>query len=152
MEYARNVSGIRDAAHLEYEAIAGTPLIVPVSCPVTERPEGAPMLWGKLKIKLAHDSLAFHIYQRSEIQEAFNCNYGLNPRFRKKIEQAGLQVTGVGENGEARIVELNNHCFFLATGFQPQLTSQEGHPHPLIVAYLGATKNFREAGGVEPKI
>ena len=56
--------------------------------------------------------------------------------FQEMIETSGLRITGLGENGEARIVELPSNHFFLATNFQPQLISEEGKPHPLIVAYL----------------
>jgi len=99
------------------------------------------MLWGKLKIKIRPDSLAYHIYQQPEVEEWFQCNYELNPAFQEMIETTGMSVTGMGENGEARIVELSDHRFFLATNFQPQLTSEEIRPHPLIVAYLESLAN-----------
>ena len=51
----------------------------------------------------------------------------------------------MGEEGEARIVEMIDHRFFLATLFQPQLTSKEGSPHPLITAYLEAVLSFKAA-------
>jgi CTP synthase (UTP-ammonia lyase) len=109
---------------------------------VDNRPENATRLWGKLKIKVSPDSLAFRIYQRTEIAEAFNCNYELNPEFRGRLEATGLKVSGVSEDGGARIIELPSHHFFLATGFLPQLTSEATKPHPLIVAYLEAVLSF----------
>ena len=107
-----------------------------VSCPVPERPEGAPRLSGRLKIKVSPDSLASSIYQCSEIEEEFNCNYELDPAYQDVMENKGMRVTGVGENGEARIVELRDHRFFLATAFQPHFKSEKGQPHPLISALL----------------
>jgi len=118
-----------------------------VSCPVDNRPEGRPRLWGKLKIKVSPDSLAFRIYRQSEVEEAFNCNYELNPTFREKLEVTGLRVSGVSEDGGARIIELPNHRFFLATGFVPQFTSEETRPHPLIIAYLKAALSYRKNEG-----
>ena len=117
-------------------------MLILVSCPVAERPEDAPRLWGKLKIKVCPDTLAFGIYQRLEVEEAFNCSYELNPEYRETIEASGLKVSAVSEDGGARIVELSSHRFFLATGFQPQSTSEEGRPHPLITAYLEAVRSF----------
>jgi len=136
LEYARNILGIRDAGHLENEPNAETPVIVLVSCPVPERPEGAYRLSGRLKIKVRPDSLAYGIYQCSEIEEEFNCNYELDPAYQSVMEDRGMRITGVGENGEARIVELSDHRFFVATAFQPHFSSEQGNPHPLIVAYL----------------
>lgn len=134
---------MRDANSLEIDPNTSTPLIVLVSCPVDNRPEGAPRLSGKLKIKVSPDSLAFRIYQRTEVAEAFNCNYELNPDFRGTLEASGLRVSGVSEEGGARIVELPDHYFFIATGFVPQFTSEATKPHPLIIAYLEAALDFR---------
>lgn len=59
-----------------------------------------------------------------------------NPAFRGPLEAAGLRVTGEGECGEARVVELLTLRFFLATLFLPQLSSSREGPHPVITAYL----------------
>ena len=136
---------MEDAAHAEYDPAAPAPPIVPVSCPVPGRPEGAPRLSGKLTIALHEDSAAFRIYQRPEVEEEFFCDYELNPAFQAAIESGRLRVAGLGERGEARIVELPGPPFFLATLFLPQLASAEGRPHPLITAYLEAILSFREA-------
>jgi CTP synthase (UTP-ammonia lyase) len=138
LEYARNVAGIKEAGHAEEEPDTAVPLLILASCQVDSRPEGTPRLWGKLKIGISPDSLAFRIYQRLRVEEAFNCNYELNPLYRDKLESSGLKVSGVSEAGGARIIELPDHRFFIATGFLPQISSAENSPHPLIVAYLEA--------------
>jgi CTP synthase len=129
---------MRDAGHAELDTETPTALIVLASCPVDNRPTGAPRLWGKLKIRLNEDSMAYSIYQKTEIEEAFNCSYELNPAFRGQLESQGLRVTGESSDGSARIIELPKSRFFTATGFQPQLTSEVNKPHPLIIAYLKA--------------
>ncbi len=123
---------------MEEDPNTTTPLLILAACPVDSRPQGAPRLWGGLRININPDSLAFRIYHSSKIEETFTCNYELNPIYRKQLETAGLRVSGVSEDGGARIVELPDHHFFLATGFVPQLSSDENHPHPLIAAYLKA--------------
>jgi CTP synthase (UTP-ammonia lyase) len=128
--------GLRNAGHAEYDPHAATLLIAPVSCPVPGRPEGAPRLSGAQAIRLRPSSLVSRIYQRLEIDEDFFCNYELNPAFQADLQAAGLQLVGVDENGLARVVELDDHPFFVATLFLPQLTSSEGRPHPLMAAYL----------------
>lgn len=140
--------GIRDAEHAEYDPKAPTLLITPVSCPVFRRPEGAPKLSGKLKIRLKPNSLVFRLYQQQTIAEAeeeFACNFELNPAYQEAIERGGLQLVGIGENGEARIVELAGHRFFLATLSLPQFASVKGKPHLLITAYLKAALSFSQA-------
>jgi CTP synthase (UTP-ammonia lyase) len=44
----------------------------------------------------------------------------------------------VDAGGEARIVELPDHPFFLATLFVPQTSSAAGHPHPIVAAFARA--------------
>lgn len=102
-----------------------------------DNPNG-PRLSGKLHINIKTDTLAFRAYRQTDIEEQFNCNYELNPEYRKTLEIAGLLVSGESESGGTRIVELPGCRFFLATGFLPQLSSSIENPHPLIMAYLEA--------------
>jgi CTP synthase (UTP-ammonia lyase) len=135
IEYARNVAGIADAEHAEYEPAAARRVI---RC----------SLAGKtLRVDLAPGSLAHRIYGRDQTEETYHCSYGLDPAYRAQLETAGLRVTGVEAGGseagaesvgEARIIELPTHPFFLATLFVPQMRSTRESPHPLIVAFLRA--------------
>jgi CTP synthase (UTP-ammonia lyase) len=115
-----------------------------VSCPVDDRPDGAPRLWGNLKIRVSPGSLAFSIYQKPEIEERFNCNYELNPEYRKIIEAGGMKISGETGEGGARIIEIPDRRFFLATGFLPQTISEPAHPHPLITAFLEAAIKYKK--------
>lgn len=80
--------------------------------------------------------MAHQAYKQTQVTEAFHCNYGLNPAFRRQMERGTLKVTGIDLDGDVRIVELPEHPFFLATLFLPQLASKPEHPHPLILAYM----------------
>jgi CTP synthase (UTP-ammonia lyase) len=89
-------------------------------------------------VALVPGTLAGQAYGREEALEKFRCRYGLAPAYRDKIDRGGLKIAGVDAQGEARIVELPGHRFFLATLFLPQLSSRPDQPHPLIVAFLRA--------------
>ncbi|MBI4505203.1 MAG: hypothetical protein HY691_06685 [Chloroflexi bacterium] len=130
--------GIRDAGHVAYHPDAATLLIVPVACRIPERAAGGVNLAGKLRIAVKPGSVAARIYRRADIAEEFHCNNGLNPAFQDAIDAAGLRVVGTGDEGEARIVELPDRPFHLATMFMPQLSSTAAEPHPLVVAFLRA--------------
>lgn len=97
-----------------------------------------------MKITVAPGSLAFRLYGKPEIEERFNCSYELNPNFETAIGIRGLRVAGRGERNEARIVELADHRFFIATLFQPQLASAPSAPHPLVTAFLETALAFRQ--------
>jgi CTP synthase (UTP-ammonia lyase) len=134
IEYARNILRIADAQHAEYNANASNLLIIALTC----------SLAGKtLRINLIPNSLACGIYGRQQIEERYHCAFGLSPNHRRALEDAGLITTGVesGEEltrGEARIVEISQHPFFIATLFVPQMLSTAASPHPLITAFLRA--------------
>ena len=139
-----NVIGEQDVGHQEYDPDISNPLFILASCPVETRPEGTPRLLGNLTIKVMPDSLAFRIYQQAEIVERYSCNFELNPEYKGVLEKSGAKISGVTESGGTSIIEVPDRAFYIATGYQPQLSSEESHPHPLITAYLGAAINHRK--------
>jgi CTP synthase (UTP-ammonia lyase) len=132
------VAGLPEADYMADDLNTAYPLLVLSSCPVDNRPPGAPRLWGGLKIKVLPGTLAYQIYKNNDIEEAFNCNYELNPAYQQILEKAGLKISGVNQTGSARIVELPGRAFYMGTGFVPQMSSRPGQPHPMIVAWLKA--------------
>ena len=138
------MAGLGEANTTEIDPNTTTPLLALASCPVDGRPGGSPRLTGKMKIRVSRGSLAFDAYKKTSVEEAFACNYELNPAYRKPLEKAGIEVSGVSEDGGARIIELSDHRFFLGTGFLPQLASEAGNPHPLFVAFLEAAGKTRK--------
>jgi CTP synthase (UTP-ammonia lyase) len=70
--------------------------------------------------------------------EDYYCSYGVNPEYRAALEAGGLRVSGLGDEGEVRIVELPGHPFYLATLFLPQTRSTAARPHPLLAGYAAA--------------
>jgi CTP synthase (UTP-ammonia lyase) len=77
------------------------------------------------------------------VTEEFFCNYEVNPDFEGSIIEAGFAVAARGENGEIRAIEAPKHKFFIATLFQPQLSSKPGKPHPIILEFLRAAAKWK---------
>jgi CTP synthase (UTP-ammonia lyase) len=128
------VLGIEDAEHEETAPTAPTLLVSKLAC----------SLVGKSQtIKILPGSLLHRAYGGDEATEQFACSYGFNQKFRHKFEKGRLKVTGVDLEGEARVVEMLDHPFYVATLFVPQISSQPESPHPLIVAYLKAALSFQ---------
>jgi CTP synthase (UTP-ammonia lyase) len=78
------------------------------------------------------------LYGCSQAEEDYYCNYGVDPSYRRNLEQGGLTVSGTGASGEIRMIELTDHPFFVATLFLPQMRSTSVSPHPLIAGYATA--------------
>ena len=145
IECARNVIGIRDATTAEEDPNAKNIIIYPVSCALPNRKKGAPKLSGiGPEIRLAPGSYLAACYGDKEvIKEEFFCNFEVNPEFEWTAMEAGFPVVARGPQGECRAIESPAHEFYIATLFQPQLTSRKDHPHPLVLAFVQAVADFR---------
>jgi CTP synthase (UTP-ammonia lyase) len=129
LEYARNVMGIREAAHAESDPYASCLFITSLSC----------SLVGKtMEVRVKAGTRAADIYRNSRVTERYYCNFGLNPAYQDRLISAGLEISGTDHAGVARIIELPSHPFFIGTLFVPQANSAKGAPHPIVVAFLGS--------------
>ena len=71
--------------------------------------------------------------------ERYYCRFGLNPRCREPLQRAGLIVAGIDRaDGDARIMRLIRHPYFVLTLFVPQTSSRPGAPHPLVTGFVRA--------------
>ena len=128
IEFARNILNIKDAEHAEYDPYASKLVINPLSCAMA----------GKtLEIELNDKtSKIFEIFGTEKISEKYYCNFGLNPKYQNELNDKGFKIVGIDDLKEARILELINHPFFIATLFVPQDNSAQGKPHKLINTFL----------------
>lgn len=137
IEYARNVLGVEEAQHAEYDPYSSDLFISALPCSLVNR---------RMSIRFDSGSLAGGFYGHSEAREQYYCNFGLNPAHRGSLEAAGLRVVGTDQDGEARVIELPGLRFYLATLFVPQLRSQPDAPHPLVTALLRAAAQSTGGG------
>lgn len=98
-----------------------------------------------MPIRIEPGTRAHAIFGSDQIRERFTCSYELNRAFESRLTGAGLVVSGRGENGEARVIELPGHPYYIATLFLPQLSSTPERPHPFVTAFLRAAAE-REGG------
>jgi CTP synthase (UTP-ammonia lyase) len=132
IEYARNVLDMSEADHAEEHPDASVLLITPLACSNTE------IITTCL---LTPGSRVANIYGTQEVTEQYGtCNYGPNAQFWPVLEQGGMHVTGVDKDGTARIIEIEQHPFFIGTLFQPERSALKQITHPLIKALLQAAR------------
>ena len=136
--------GLSDADSAENNPQAKTIVITPVACALGKQEANAPKLSGTVdNIRLRPGSRLESIYQKSVISEEFFCNYEVNAEFEWAMVEAGVLVSARGAQLEIRAIESATHQFFIATLFQPQLSSKPGAPHPLIVAFLRTAEEWK---------
>lgn len=145
IEFARNVLGIADADTAENNSGSSNIVIYPVACAVSGKLGGAPKLSGTIpEIRLRPGSYLHSFYGKDKevVSEEFFCNFEVNPEFEWAAMEAGFPVVARGANGEIRAIESPTHRFFIATLFQPQLSSTEELPHPVILAFAQAAADW----------
>jgi CTP synthase (UTP-ammonia lyase) len=139
IELTRNVLMIADADTAENNPGAEHIVITPIECSNPNHKVGSPRLTGA---DLAHPvpgTRLSHLCGSQGILEEYFCSFETNALFVPRWEAAGLRVAARGGgNGEVRGFELAETRFFLATLFQPQLSSSYDRPHPIITGYLAA--------------
>jgi CTP synthase (UTP-ammonia lyase) len=86
---------------------------------------------------------AAKLYGVSDCVEPYYCNYGVNPDYAREFGAHGLRISGVGETGEVRLIEIPDHPFFMATLFLPQARSTAAEPHPLFRGFAAAVLGER---------
>ena len=145
IEFARNVLGITDADSAENNSGSKNIVIYPVACAVPHRKDAAPKLSGKVpEIRLRPGSYLQSFYGKDKeiVTEEFFCNFEVNPDYEWATMEAGFPVVARGAQGEIRAIESPTHRFFTATLFQPQLSSTEKNPHPVILAFVQAAADW----------
>ena len=143
IECARNVLDLKDADTAENNSGSKNVIIYPVACAVPNRAANAPKLSGVVpEIRIRPGSYLETFYSESVIKEEFFCNFELNPDFEWCSIEAGFPIAARGAEGEVRAIESPTHRFFIATLFQPQLSSTAKKPHPLVIAFVQAAADW----------
>lgn len=132
IEFARNVLKVEDAQHAEYNPYASKLVVNPLSCDLKGE---------ALEIEIINrDSKTYKIYNTDKVKERYYCNFGLNPDYQEKFDKNGFKIVGSDKHNEARILELIDHPFYIATLFVPQDNSTPENPHKLVTEFLKSIK------------
>jgi CTP synthase (UTP-ammonia lyase) len=145
IEFARNVLDITDADSAENNSGSKNIIIHPVACAVPGKLGDAPKLSGTVpEIRLRPGSYLQSFYGKKVevVTEEFFCNFEVNPEYEWATMEAGFPVVARGMKGEIRAIESPAHRFFIATLFQPQLSSTEQKPHPVVLAFVQAAADW----------
>jgi CTP synthase (UTP-ammonia lyase) len=127
LEYARNVLGLQDAQHAEYDPYASELFVSRLECSLVGQ---------EMEVQLVPDSLVAQCYGSNRVVERYYCNFGVHPNRVGVLGSGPLRIVGSDAEGEVRVIELPEHPFFVGTLYVPQAGSTAGSSHPLISAFL----------------
>jgi CTP synthase len=146
IDVARNSAGLTGAHSTEFARDTAYPVI----CLMEEQrgvlEKGGTMRLGAQPAVLTEGTKSAAAYGRRNISERHRHRYEFNPKYRERLEQAGLVIAGTSPDGSlAEIVELADHPWFVAVQFHPEFKSKPTAAHPLFAGFVAAAVE-RHAG------
>jgi CTP synthase len=138
-EFARHVAGMDGANSTEFDPETPHPVIdlLPEQKEVSDL--GGTMRLGADPIKIHPDTRARELYEEAVVYERHRHRYEVNLFLRKRLEAAGLVVSGTSPDERlVEIIELHDHPFFVASQFHPEFKSRPERPAPLFREFVGA--------------
>jgi CTP synthase len=97
-------------------------------------------------VKLHPDTKAREIYGEAVIYERHRHRYEVNNFLRRKLEAAGLIVSGTTPDERlVEVIELPDHPFFVASQYHPEFKSRPDRPAPLFREFVGAAQRYAQS-------
>jgi CTP synthase len=138
-EFARHVAGMEGANSTEFDIETPYPVIdlLPEQKEVADL--GGTMRLGADPIKLHDGSKVRESYGEAVVYERHRHRYEVNNLLRKRLQSAGLHISGTSPDERlVEVVELDEHPFFVASQFHPEFKSRPERPAPLFRSFIAA--------------
>ncbi len=146
IDFARHAAALADAHSTEFARDTPHPVICLMEEQQGVEQKGGTMRLGAQPCLLAEGTHAAAAYGREEISERHRHRYEFNPRYRERLEEAGLVIAGTSPDGTlVEIVEVADHPWFVAVQFHPEFKSKPTAAHPLFAGLVAAAVE-RHAG------
>lgn len=138
---ARN-AGLKKANSIEVDADTPHPIIYIMDGQHEVRETGGTMRLGNYECDLKKGSLAAKLYGKKSVNERHRHRYEFNNAYRKRLEKAGMVISGQSPDGNlVELIEFKNHKFFMGSQFHPEFRSRPNRPHPMFDGFISSLKN-----------
>jgi CTP synthase len=139
VEFARNVAGLQDANSSEFAPQTPHPVIDLMDEQADLENLGGTMRLGAYVARLEDGSQVAKIYGESSVSERHRHRYEVNNRYRQRLEDAGLSLSGFSpDNRLVEFIELAGHPYYIGTQAHPEFKSRPDRPHPLFREFVAA--------------
>ena len=151
IEAARSLAGLEGANSREFEATTRHPVVDLMDEQVDVSDKGGTMRLGSYDARLLPGSQVANAYGDVVVSERHRHRYEVNPRYRDRLEAAGLVCSGLSPDGRlVEFIELPGHPFWVGTQAHPEFKSRPDQPHPLFRELVGAA--LARAEGRDPHL
>jgi CTP synthase len=140
VEFARHVAKLKGADSTEMNPQTRYPVIDLMNSQVGVANKGGTMRLGSYPCRVQTGTLASKAYGKTKtIHERHRHRYELNNKFRDRLSEAGLRMSGVNPDLDlVEMIELPGHPWFVGAQFHPEYSSTVDRPHPLFVSFVQA--------------
>ena len=140
IEFARNVCGLKDANSTEFNKKTKYPVIDLMESQRAIKLKGGTMRLGAYDCELKVKTKAYSAYGKKKISERHRHRWEVNNRYRDRLEKNGLKISGINpELNLVEIIELDDHPWYVAAQFHPELKSRVSKAHPLFYQFIKAS-------------
>ncbi len=146
IEIARNVCKLKNASSTEFNPRCEYNVIDLMEEQKEVKDLGGSMRLGAYPCKILKNSKAYEAYEDEMISERHRHRYEFNNKFKDDFTKHGVLFSGrYVQRNLVEIIELEDHPFFLACQFHPELKSKPLNPHPLFRTFIKASLEQKKA-------
>ncbi|MGD0594989.1 MAG: CTP synthase [Acidimicrobiales bacterium] len=140
VDFARNVAGMENANTSEVDVRTPYPVIDLMDDQVDIANKGGTMRLGAMTARLRSGSQVAELYGDEYVSERHRHRFEVNPRFRNRLEEAGLACSGISVKDDRLVefIELPTHPFWVGTQAHPEFKSRPDRAHPLFSGLVAA--------------
>ncbi|MDA9991414.1 CTP synthase [Candidatus Marinimicrobia bacterium] len=143
IDFARNVCGLKGANSTEFNKRTKHPVIDLMESQKAIKIKGGTMRLGAYDCTIKPGTKAFSAYRSKKVSERHRHRFEVNNRYKKKLEKAGMIISGVNEElGVVETIEISEHPWFVAGQFHPELKSRVNKAHPLFREFIKSSKKY----------
>jgi len=151
IEAARTMANLEGANSREFDPTTRYPVIDLMDEQNDIVDKGGTMRLGSYGARLLPGSQVARAYGTEVVSERHRHRYEVNPRYRSRLEAAGLVCSGTSPDGRlVEFIELPGHPFWVGTQAHPEFKSRPDQPHPLFRELVGAS--LGRAEGRDPHL
>jgi len=142
VEFARNVCGMKNANSSEFKKSKYNVIdLMPDQKDIKDK--GATMRLGAYPCVVQDKTKSYEAYKTNYISERHRHRYEVNNKFRRKLTDNGLILSGLSPDKElVEMIELKDHPWFVACQFHPELKSRATNAHPLFREFVRAAMDY----------
>ena len=143
IDFSRYICGLEGANSTEFNRRTKYPVITLMESQRAIKRKGGTMRLGAYDCELTPGTKAYKAYRKKNISERHRHRWEVNNRYRERLQKNGLVFSGVNnELNLVEMIELQDHPWFVAGQFHPELKSRVSSAHPLFRDFIGAAVQF----------